>query len=152
LVNDSISEAVNDVRVEIYRSFIEERRSPDAAEIAEKLGFRSEDVKAALKQLHDDGVIALYPGSYSVWLAHPFSGALEPFKVRTGAGEWDSVCVWDALGILALLECDGDLVTACPDCGEALTLSVGDGELASTDEVVHFGVPAARWYEDIAYT
>ena len=107
-------------------------------------GFRS---------LHDEGVIALVPGTDLIWLAHPFSAVDSAFDVRSGADRWDGICVWDALGILALLERDGTVTTACPDCGDGLTLEIQDSELSGEgDLVAHYGVPAARWYEDVGYT
>jgi hypothetical protein len=33
-----------------------------------------------------------------------------------------------------------------------MTLHVADGHLQPTDSVVHFAVPAARWWEDIVFT
>jgi hypothetical protein len=60
--------------------------------------------------------------------------------------------VWDAFGIPAMLGVDASLGTSCPDCGEALTFSVRDGELEPMDAVAHSAVPAARWWENIAYT
>ena len=61
-------------------------------------------------------------------------------------------CVWDALGVIAMLGSDGEVETSCADCDSPLELSVRDGALAPTDTVVHFAVPAARWWEDIVFT
>jgi hypothetical protein len=111
-----------------------------------------EEVNAGLQQLDSDGVIALDPTTGSVWLAHPFAEGDSPFKVRTDRGDWDAICIWDALGVLALIDSDGDVSTRCPDCGDELTLSVIDGAVDGRDLIVHFGVPAAQWYLDIAHT
>jgi hypothetical protein len=40
----------------------------------------------------------------------------------------------------------------CGDCGEELVLEVRDGQLVRSEGVVHVGVPAARWWENIAFT
>jgi hypothetical protein len=116
------------------------------------LGIPLDGVQDALVRLDEEGVIALYPETGALWLAHPFSAADEPFKVRTDEGTWDAVCVWDGLGVLAVLGSDGDVATKCPDCDESLELSVRSNAIAPSDYVVHFGVPARRWYEDIAHT
>jgi hypothetical protein len=42
--------------------------------------------------------------------------------------------------------------TDCPDCGEALTLVISGRDLVQKAGVVHFGVPAAHWWDDIIYT
>ena len=75
------------------------------------------------------------------------------FKVEADERKWDSICVWDALGNLALLESDGTLSTSCPDCAEPIVLEIVDGGVdAPARSLVHFGVPASRWYEDIGFT
>jgi hypothetical protein len=112
-----------------------------------------EDVRWALRELAVNDVIALHPGTEDVWLVHPFCASPAPFAVTSGDKRWDAICVWDALGILALLESDGSVTTSCPDCSEPLLLEVVDGGVRGhAGALVHFGVPAARWYEDIAYT
>lgn len=121
-------------------------------ETASALGLEPAEVIGALQRLHDDDVIVLLPGTHFVWLAHPFSALAAPFEVTSGPDRWDAICIWDALGVLALTGRDGHVTTLCPDCGERLTLELRDGEILPTAHVVHFGVPAARWYEDVAYT
>jgi hypothetical protein len=144
---------IEDVRVEIYRSFIEDGRAPMPAEIAAKVHLPLDDVEAALEELHRTDVIALAPGTRYVWLAHPFSALDAPFRVGSDGRTWDAICIWDALGVLALLGADGDVSTTCPDCGEPLRVEVREGAVHSPEEpVVHFGVPAARWYEDVGFT
>jgi hypothetical protein len=143
----------NDVRVELYRSFVEECRAPEPAEMATALGMPLEQVRASLRELAGQDVIAFRPGTEDVWLAHPFCATDAPFKVNAGTRRWDAICVWDALGILALTEADGSVETSCPDCKEPLLLSVAEGRVERPDgSVVHFGVPARRWYEDVGFT
>jgi len=146
--------STNEVRVSIYRGFIDKGRAPMPAEIAAQLDLQIDKVMEALEELHDADVIALAPGTHNVWLAHPFSALDAPFKVSSAAEQaWDAICIWDALGILGLLEADGSVATACPDCGEGLEIDVRDGEIAATNVgVVHYGVPANRWYEDVGFT
>jgi hypothetical protein len=48
---------------------------------------------------------------------------------------------------------DARVESTCPDCGDRLELEVRDGELVRGRELlVHFVVPARRWWEDIAFT
>ena len=143
---------VDDVRVEIYRSFIDDQRAPVPSEIALRLELDLEDVESSLKQLNDDDVIALVPGTHFIWLAHPFSAMDAPFRVFNNSSSWDAICIWDALGVLALMNESGRVETTCPDCGESLTVEVSDGAVEPSGHVVHFEVPASRWYEDIGYT
>ena len=84
--------------------------------------------------------------------ANPFATGPTDFAVTTAGRQYYGTCVWDGLGILALLGADGRVDTHCADCAETLTLEVRDGLLASSETVVHFLVPAARWYEDLRFT
>jgi hypothetical protein len=139
--------------VDIYRSFVERGRAPAVAEIAATLQLQPRVVEASLQELHDDDVIVLHPGSHDIWLAHPFCADPAPFEVTSSDRRWDAICIWDALGILEVVGSDGAVRTSCPDCGKSLEVIVRDGDaVAPPDYVVHFGVPAARWYEDVAYT
>ncbi len=122
-------------------------------DLAAAAGAPLDEVEAALHGLASDEVIALIPGTSFVWLAHPFSAAAGPFRAVAGERSWDAICVWDALGILALVESDGRVDTRCPDCGDMLTVEVAGGEVvAPRGYVAHYGVPARRWYEDVGYT
>jgi hypothetical protein len=48
---------------------------------------------------------------------------------------------------------DGFVDATCPDCGDALNVEVRDGEVsAPRAAIIHFGVRASRWYDDVAYT
>ena len=151
-VHDARDAMVNDVRVHVYGSFIARGRPPMPLETAKALRMDVADVLSALRRLHDDDVIVLLPGTDFVWLAHPFSALAAPFRVVAGDMRWDAICIWDALGVLAVTERDGTVETLCPDCGQELEVKVRGGQILSRDHVVHYGVPAARWYEDVAYT
>lgn len=141
------------MRVEIYRSFIEDGRAPMSQELAKALSLEPSEVSRALKELHDNDVIELMPETELIWLAHPFSALDSPFVAAAGAHAWDAICIWDALGILALMETDGSVVTRCPDCAEGLHIEIEDGGISAPEgAVVHFGVPASQWYEDVGFT
>lgn len=141
------------MRVAVYRSFVETGRPPMPVELATAAGVPLADVEAALRKLADADVLALVPGTSFVWLAHPFSAAAAPFRVESGDRRWDAICIWDALGILALIESDGRVETRCPDCGDPLTVEVRAGAaVAPEGYVAHYGIPARRWYENVGYT
>ncbi len=145
--------AVNEVRVELYRSFMEEERAPEPREIADRLQLPVGVVASALRTLADEDVIAFLPDTEDIWLVHPFCATPAPFQVTVEKRRWDAICIWDALGILALLDSDGSLSTTCPDCGEGIVLEILSGEvMAPPGAIVHFGVPVSRWYEDVGFT
>jgi len=142
----------NDVRVEIYRHFAEIGSAPTHVDIAHELDLEPAEVEGSYRRLADDHVIVLAPGSPYIWMANPFSAVPTPFAVQSGDQRWWGNCIWDALGILALVGRDGEVRTSCPDCGEALTVSVADGRVPHDHRVVHYSIPAARWWDDIGLT
>jgi hypothetical protein len=142
-----------EVLLHIYQRFLADGRPPTAAEAAEALSLTEEDAKAAYRRLEQEHVIVLAPASDDVWMANPLSAVPTPFRVTTDDGRsWWGNCVWDGLGVLAMVGADGVVSTSCPDCGEALELRVSGGELEPIDAVVHFAVPAARWWDNIGFT
>lgn len=143
----------DEVRVALYRSFVESGRPPMPADLAAAAGISTDEVEAALRELASQDVIALLPGTSFVWLAHPFSAAAGPYRVTSGDRSWDAICIWDALGILAVVGRDGRVDGRCPDCAGELTVSVQGGVVSAPEPyVAHYGVPARRWYEDVGYT
>ncbi|MFN2489343.1 MAG: organomercurial lyase [Actinomycetota bacterium] len=142
----------NDVRVEVYRLFVEHGRPPMPIEIATAVGASSEEIERALHRLAEAHVLVLAPGTSYIWLANPLSALPSPFSVATDGRRWWGICIWDALGILAMLGSDGTVSSLCPDCGELLEVEVRDGEVTKGDGVVHYAVPAARWWDDIGFT
>jgi hypothetical protein len=141
------------VRLHLYDRFLADGRPPTAAETAEALGLSTEEAEAVYQRLEQGHVIVLAPASTDVWMANPLSAVPTPFRVITDDGRsWWGNCVWDGLGVLAMIGADGVVSTSCPDCGEPLELRVREGELEPVDAVVHFAVSAARWWENIGFT
>ncbi|MEX0816179.1 MAG: organomercurial lyase [Gaiellales bacterium] len=141
------------VRLHLYNRFLADGRPPTALETAEALGVPTEEAEAAYQRLEQAHVIVLAPGTTDVWMANPLSAVPTPFRVVTGDGRsWWGNCVWDGLGVLAMVGADGVVSTSCPDCGEPLELRISGGELEPIDAVVHFAVPAARWWDNIGFT
>jgi Alkylmercury lyase len=128
-------------------------RPPTAVETGEVLDLPTEEAEAAYERLEQAHVIVLAPGSTDVWMANPLSAVPTPFRVITDDGRsWWGNCVWDGLGVLAMVGADGVVSTSCPDCGDPLDLRVSDSELEPVDAVVHFAVPAAHWWDNIGFT
>ena len=142
-----------DVRIAVYRKIVEEGRPPTVLEVASGLGITTSEIEASLNRLADDRVLVLTPGTSSIWMASPFSAIPTPFEVEVGAHRYFGNCIWDALGIPVCLKTVGRIRTSCPDCAEPLLLDVRGGGLdAPADHVIHFEVPAARWWDDIGST
>ena len=140
-----------EVRAALYRFFVEHERPPVAAELAAELGSTPVDVERALQRLHDSHLLVLAPGTPYVWMANPLSALPTPYRVTVGDKGFWANCVWDGLGTVAMLGGSGRVDARCGDCGETLVVEIDDGELAPADNVVHYLVPAARWWDDIGF-
>jgi hypothetical protein len=141
----------NDVRLFVYRFFRDEGRPPVAGEIAPAVGRFPGEVEASLKRLAEAHVLVLAPGTPYIWMANPFSALPTAFQVHMEDRVRFGNCIWDALGVAAMLDTDADVRSWCPDCGRGMTLSVRDRSI-SGDGVIHFAVPAAHWWDDIGST
>ena len=140
------------VRVAIFKHFLEHGSAPTHHDIAGELDLQTGEAEAAFRRLHDDHTIVLAPGSPYIWMAHPFSAVPTAFRTRAGSQEWWGNCIWDSLGIAAMVGRDAEVATTCPDCGEPIVLKVREDEIHHADEVVHYSIPAARWWDDIGAT
>jgi len=141
------------IRNHVYASFVGIGSAPAPADTAAKLGLVEDEVAAAYRRLHDAHALVLEPDSSRIRMLNPFSAVETPHRVEAGGREWFANCAWDALGIPAALHRDGSVRSECPDCSEPLELEVRDGELVRGSELlVHFVVPARRWWDDISFT
>jgi hypothetical protein len=142
----------NQARLALYGAFVEEGEPPSAMQLADRLDASPEEAEAALRRLHDQGVIVLMPGTTEVWMAPPLSAVATGFRVETARGEFWGNCIWDGLGTISMLGVDGTVETRCPDCDKPMTLRVENGQLVQGDGLAHFAVPAAHWWDNIGFT
>jgi Alkylmercury lyase len=145
--------ADSQIRLWIYRHFADTGRAPSPVEVASRFELTPDQVARCLCRLQSEAdALVLIPGSPYIWMAEPFSAVPTSFRVRSGTREWWGNCIWDALGILALLGLDGVVSTACPHSGQTLLVTVAHQALVDAPGVVHFLVPASRWWLDIGFT
>lgn len=141
------------IRNHIFASFVRSAAAPTVAETARGLALPESEVVGAYGRLHAAHALVLHPGTTEIRMLNPFSAVETPHRVEADGRSWFANCAWDALGIPAALHTDGRVRSQCPDCGEPLELAVRDGVLArGADLLVHFVVPARRWWDDIAFT
>ncbi len=140
------------LRYHVYETTLQRGSPPSVAELRHATGLSIEVVRAGLARLAAGRVLVLQPQSGEILMANPFSAVPTAFVVETPSYATFGNCIWDALGILAMLRAPGRIRTACGCCGEAMDVVVTNGELAAAAGVVHFAVPASRWWEDIVFT
>jgi Alkylmercury lyase len=141
----------SDLRLYIYRHFIRHRRVPLVAEMAAGLPHTLKQVKAALTRLSATHAFVLQENG-ELWRAAPFSAVPTAFPVKISRHSWYGNCIWDALGIAAMLHRDASINTFCACCNYEMVLKVKNDRLLRDDGVAHFAVPARDWYKDIAFT
>ena len=124
---------------------------PAPNRLAASLGLDQQIVAGAYRALADAHVIVLLPGTLEVAWAPPFSLVPTPFRSKAGDSSWYAPCAWDAFGIPAALNCDAVIDAACAWSGEPIDCGVEQGR-AYGEGVIHLLVPAARFWDDIAYT
>jgi hypothetical protein len=141
------------IRNHVYASFRRNGTAPSASETAAALELPAVDVADVYRRLHEAHALVLQPGDTEIRMLNPFSAVETSYRVEAGGRSWFANCAWDALGIPGALHTDGRIESACPDCGEPLELEVRAGELVRGRELlVHFVVPARRWWDDIVFT
>jgi alkylmercury lyase-like protein len=143
--------ALRDVRGAIYTAIVATGRAPSAAEVGRTLGREPDSVADAYRALADAHITVLRPGTLEIAWAPPFSAVPTAFRVTAGSMSWSAPCAWDAFGIPAALKSDAAIDARCAWSGERIECGVKDG-LAYGDGVIHLLVPAAHFWDDIAYT
>ncbi len=139
------------VRFHVYTHFVTAGQAPTTEEVATALSCLRSDVQTAYQRLADGKALVLQ-NSGEVLMAEPFSAIPTPFSVEVGDRQWWGNCIWDALGIPAMLKQDAHIVTACGDCGESITLDIRDGKLQQPHAgVVHFALPPKEWWKDVVF-
>ncbi len=142
-----------DVRLYVFREAADTTRVPSPGEIASALSRSQPEIEESLRRLAAGRVLILAPGTTNIWAANPFCAVPSNFRVSSLGRTYWGICIWDALGIPAALNADATVTARCSDgCNQEIVLEVKDGALARSEGIVHFGVPAARWWENIGFT
>lgn len=140
------------VRREVYDTIMTTGRAPSVAAMASLISVPLDDVQRALQRLGDAHMVVLQPSSGELLMAAPFSAVPTSFPVESGGVSYWGNCIWDALGVPAMLGQDAVIQAACPDCGEAMEVSVRLGSLQPAEGIIHFAIPARHWWDNIVYT
>jgi len=142
----------NQLRLELFREFVRTGEPPTSESIATRMQVQTVEVRAGLERLAAAKAIVLQPESREILMANPLCAVPTPYRVRVQNRSYFGSCVWDALGILAMLQTDGVVTTSCGCCGEAMSIGVQGGHVAPAHGIIHFAIPAKRWWENIVFT
>jgi hypothetical protein len=155
-VSESVSSASPDliwpVRTFVYQHFARTATPPTLDAVAQHFHLTPVQVEQIYLELDRIHAFFLEPGSLDIRIANPFSALPTGFRVESEGVHYWANCGWDSLGVAAALHADARIEAACAYSRDPLFMTIEDGQLAETDAVIHFVVPFAQWYENMAYT
>lgn len=121
-------------------------RAPTDAELAEAAGLSEAQVRDELQALHDQRMLVLDDAG-QIWMANPFSAVPTDYIAVVNGRRHFGNCIWDALGIVAMLGGIGRV-----EKGDLRVECAIRRVSAPREYVVHFLVPAREWWADIGFT
>ena len=139
------------VRTLVYERFATTGAAPEIAELAARAGSTEHRIVDSLRRLYDGHEIAVHDDG-RVWMANPFSAVPTDYPVETPEMTCWANCAWDALGVPAILSCDGWTRTKCAESGVAIEFGVRDGRLEGDPGVIHLVTPLRDAWVDIGFT
>lgn len=139
------------LRLFVYRHTIRTGRVPTVAETARLSGSTVRQVRSGLLRLSKSHAFMLQENG-ELWRVAPFSAIPTPFPVHVGKKFWFGNCIWDALGIPAMLGKDAHISASCGCCNDQMPMEVKSGQLSAGEGIIHIAVPAREWYKDVVFT
>jgi alkylmercury lyase-like protein len=139
------------LRLQVYRYMIRHGGAPLVAEMARTFSCSVGKVRESLERLTQSHAFMMQEEG-ELWRVAPFSAISTAFPVRVGRRSWFGNCIWDALGIPAMLHKDAKIDAACACCNYEMGLEVRKGRLWQNEGIIHIAVPARDWYKDVVFT
>ena len=136
----------------VYEGILERGMPPSVKEIASHFRVATDDARESLARLKIGKTVLVDPRSGEVWMAGPFSAKPTDYRVVGARTKWFANCAWDMLGVAVLANECVTVETHCVDCGDEMVFDVDPRAGTTLDAIVHFLVPARRWYDDIGFT
>jgi Alkylmercury lyase len=94
------------LRLLIYDEIVRTGGTPTVSTLARLVSSPLDDVRASLRRMHDAHMLVLQPTN-EILMANPFSAVPTPFVAEVEGRRWFGNCIWDCLGIIAMLHADG---------------------------------------------
>ncbi len=138
------------LRLLVYRHLLRREKCPTTAEMARGLRTSPSNVRASLARLSQSHAFMTQENG-ELWRAAPFSCIPTAFPVAVGRKSWFGNCIWDALGIPAMMKKNARIGAACGCCNFDLPVEIRRGKI-SGNGIIHIAVPARHWYKDVVFT
>ena len=140
------------MRMFVYDRLIANGSMPSIDEIASRLGLARDDAKKRLADLRIGKTILVHPTTGELWMAGPFSSKKTQYRVVGRRASWWANCAWDMFGVAVIVGEAVRIDTHCTECGDPWTLTADPHAPPAQEGIVHFLLPARKWYEDIGFT
>jgi hypothetical protein len=140
-----------EVRRVVYEMTMGGGTPPLSRDVAHVLGVPQSDVLESFRRLADGHILVLQRDSPEILMAAPYSAVPTPFVVHASGTRSYGNCMWDALGIAAMVNTDAHIHTSCADCGTAAEVRIEGGEVRG-EGLVHFALPVREWWNDVVFT
>src|SRR5689334_20489991 len=101
------------VRHLVYDHTMKQGTPPTIAQTVDALSSDENAVRFAFQRLADTDMLVLQRGNGEILMANPFSAVPTPFLVTADGRDYYGNCIWDAMGIPAMLKTDGRIETSC---------------------------------------
>jgi hypothetical protein len=147
-----VTELESLLRVSAYRVTLARGSPPTVSELAVSCAASEAEVRDGLRNLTAARMLVVQPTSGELLMVPPFSSVPTPFAVRTAHYTTYANCIWDALGVPVMLREPAEIVTACGCCSESSIIRAHRDAPPDGRGVVHFAVPARRWWDDVVFT
>jgi hypothetical protein len=114
------------LRLFVYRYMIRSGRCPRVDEMAKSLKSSTKTILSSLSRLSESHAF-MQQENGELWRVAPFSAIPTPFPVTIGDRSWFGNCIWDALGIPAMLGKDARIDASCGCCNLAMPVEIRKG-------------------------
>ena len=141
----------NSLRLYSYRQVVASGKAPTVAQAAAEMGSSEAEVRAGYARLSESHAFMLTE-SGELWRVAPFSAIPTAFPVESNGLTYYANCIWDALGIPAMLGQDATVPASCACCNLEMAVQVKARALFPHEGMIHVALPARRWYEDVVFT
>lgn len=144
---------IEELRVAIYRWFLEHGTAPNSAQLAEIFSSDIPSVRNGLSELARSRHVVL-DENFHILMAHPFSALPLGFSVMGPKTLYWGGCSWDSFALPNLLGAKEPFLisTTCPNCSSALAWNVNSELPPQGKELAHFLVPTSNMWDDVVHT
>jgi hypothetical protein len=78
----------NEVRLAVYRHFVDNGRAPSSADLAQSLQTGASEIRRSFERLSDAHILVLDPDTRELRMAMPFSAVPTGYRVMRGQESW----------------------------------------------------------------